>query len=137
MRPSLLAARVWWPPSARSASRKIERFHGTLRRELLNGGTFPSLAAAQQAIDAWITEYNTDRPHQSIGRCTPAERFVTRAADIGPGRNGTAEDWTRYREELRNPPPRRPSTPPPGYRFITYTDGMGMRHRAAVRDRNA
>ncbi len=25
-------------------------------------------------IDAWVVEYNTDRPHQSLGRCTPVER---------------------------------------------------------------
>ena len=67
----------------------------------------------------------------------PAATTFLGAADIGPGRDGTPEQWARYRDELRNPPPRRPSTPPPGYRFITYTDGMGMQHRAAVRDRNA
>ena len=67
----------------------------------------------------------------------PAATAFLGAADVGPGRHGTAEQWERYWRELREPPPRRPSTPPPGYRFITYTDGMGMRHRAAVRDRNA
>jgi hypothetical protein len=64
----------------------------------------------------------------------PAATAVFGAADIGPGRYGTPEEWQRYRDELRNPPARRPSTPPPGYRFVTYTDGMGMQHRAAVRD---
>ena len=65
----------------------------------------------------------------------PAATTFLGAAEIGPGRHGTAEQWTRYWDELRNPPPRRPSTPPPGYRFVTYTDGMGMHHRAAVRNR--
>jgi hypothetical protein len=64
----------------------------------------------------------------------PAATAVFGAADIGPGRHGTAEQWDRYFDELRNPPARRPSKPPPGYKFVTYTDGMGMRHRAAVRD---
>jgi hypothetical protein len=27
---------------------------------------------------AWIAEYNTDRPHQALGRPTPAEVFTTR-----------------------------------------------------------
>jgi hypothetical protein len=64
----------------------------------------------------------------------PAATAIFGAADIGPGRHGTPEQWARYREELRNPPPRRPSTPPPGYHFVSYVDGMGMRHRAAVRN---
>jgi hypothetical protein len=64
----------------------------------------------------------------------PAATAVFGAADIGPGRHGTAEQWAEFREQMRNPPPPRPCPPPPGYTFIWYTDGMGMRHRAAVRD---
>ncbi len=54
---------------------KIERFHQSLRREFLAGRTFPSLAAAQAALDAWVHEYNTERPHQALEMATPAERF--------------------------------------------------------------
>jgi hypothetical protein len=75
-----------------------------LRRELLTGRTFAGLTAAQQAIDGWITEYNTDRPHQSLGRCTPAERFAARPADSGPALDLTAlaerrsgDDWITRR----------------------------------------
>jgi transposase InsO family protein len=46
---------------------KIERFHGTLRRECLAGRVFDSIVQAQAVIDAWVSEYNTDRPHQSLG----------------------------------------------------------------------
>jgi transposase InsO family protein len=60
---------------------KIERFHGSLRRELLDDAVpFADLAAAQAAIDEWVTEYNTTRPHQAIGMAAPAERFSTAAA---------------------------------------------------------
>ena len=60
---------------------KIERFHGSLRRELLDDAVpFTDLAAAQTAIDAWVSEYNTTRPHQAIGMAAPAERFSTAAA---------------------------------------------------------
>jgi transposase InsO family protein len=71
-------------PRSPTTTGKIERFHGTLRREFLDGRTFPTIAAAQAAVDAWVQEYNYDRPHQSIGRCTPAERFATRSPDTGP-----------------------------------------------------
>jgi Integrase core domain len=60
---------------------KIERFHGSLRRELLDDAVpFADLAAAQAAIDTWVQEYNTTRPHQAIGMLTPAGRFSTAAA---------------------------------------------------------
>jgi transposase InsO family protein len=60
---------------------KIERFHGSLRRELLDDAVpFTDLAVAQAAIDGWASEYNTTRPHQGIGMAAPAERFSTAAA---------------------------------------------------------
>jgi transposase InsO family protein len=65
-------------PRSPTTTGKIERFHGTLRREALAGRVFDTPAQAQAVIDAWVAEYNTDRPHQSLGRCTPAERFTAR-----------------------------------------------------------
>ena len=55
---------------------KIERFHKTVRAELLATiPPFPSLVVAQQVIDAWVDDYNHRRPHQALGMATPAERF--------------------------------------------------------------
>ena len=54
---------------------KIERFHKTLRAELLTGHRFDSLAEAQQVLDAWVDDYNTQRPHQGIAMAVPAQRF--------------------------------------------------------------
>jgi transposase InsO family protein len=60
---------------------KVERFHGSLRRELTDDAVpFAGLAAAQAAIDEWAEEYNTRRPHQGIGMKAPAERFSTARA---------------------------------------------------------
>ena len=57
---------------------KVERFHGSLRRELLDDAVpFADLAAAQAAVDAWRQEYNTTRPHQALGMASPAERFTS------------------------------------------------------------
>ena len=64
----------------------------------------------------------------------PAAMDFFGPATLGPGRNATQEEWARFRREMRAPRPKGPSTPPPGYKFVWYTDGMGMRHRAAVRD---
>src|SRR5258708_8591295 len=56
---------------------KVERFHRTLRVEFFtpNDYRFATLAEAQAALDAWVVEYNTLRPHQSVGDVPPVERF--------------------------------------------------------------
>ena len=62
---------------------KIERFHRTLREELLTGRRFANIDAAQAAIDTWAATYNKDRPHQSLGMLTPLTRFhAARPADL-------------------------------------------------------
>jgi hypothetical protein len=66
-------------PRSPTTTGKIERFHKTLRVELLDGLRFDSLAQAQQVIDAWVTDYNTRRPHQALAMATPAERFTATA----------------------------------------------------------
>lgn len=64
---------------------KIERFHRTLRRELLDEiGAFESIEAAQTAIDEWVHAYNTVRPHQSLDMATPASLFRSRATEPEP-----------------------------------------------------
>src|SRR3954447_6011197 len=66
-------------PRSPTTTGKIERFHQTLRRELLDDARpFVSVLAAQAAVDDWVREYNADRPHQSLEisePVTPAERF--------------------------------------------------------------
>jgi hypothetical protein len=57
-------------------SGKVERFHQSLRRELLDDHPpFTSITDAQAAIAAFRHEYNTDRPHQSLDIAFPADRF--------------------------------------------------------------
>lgn len=51
----------------------IESFNGTFREECLNENWFVSLADAQQTIEAWRVEYNTERPHSRLQDCTPRE----------------------------------------------------------------
>src|SRR5215468_7798140 len=50
-------------PASPTTTGKVERFHLTLRREFLDGRVFPSVEEAQAALDAWVSEYNADRPH--------------------------------------------------------------------------
>jgi transposase InsO family protein len=62
-------------PRTPTTTGKIERFHQSLRKEFLADRTFTTLALAQEALDAWVTDYNTERPHQALEMATPADRF--------------------------------------------------------------
>lgn len=51
----------------------IESFNGKFRAECLNAHWFMSLDDAQQKCEAFRHDYNTQRPHSSIGNKTPSE----------------------------------------------------------------
>lgn len=51
----------------------IESFNGKFRDECLSQSWYTSLDDAQQIIEAWRMDYNTVRPHSSLGYQTPAE----------------------------------------------------------------
>jgi len=53
-----------------------ESFNGKLRDELLNGEIFYTLKEAQVIIEGWRREYNTIRPHSSLGYKPPAPEAV-------------------------------------------------------------
>jgi transposase InsO family protein len=64
-------------PSSPTTTGKIERFHGTFRREFLDHAEpFETLLAAQAEVDTWVTSYNCDRPHQALDMGYPADRFA-------------------------------------------------------------
>jgi transposase InsO family protein len=50
----------------------VESFNGRMRDELLNETLFLNLDHARLLIGAWVTDYNTARPHSSLGYRTPA-----------------------------------------------------------------
>jgi transposase InsO family protein len=54
---------------------KDERFHRSLKAEVLAGRTFDNLPQAQTAFDAWRSIYNTERPHEGIGLAVPDSRY--------------------------------------------------------------
>ena len=67
----------------------IERFNGSMRRELLNGEIFHSVLEAQVVVDAWNELYNTRRAHRGLGGLTPAAYAkMCRAETLGDRRGG-------------------------------------------------
>jgi len=55
---------------------KDERFHRTLKAEVLSNRTFTSLRQVQKAFDQWREVYNHVRPHEALGLEVPASRYV-------------------------------------------------------------
>lgn len=51
----------------------VESFNGRMRDEFLNETLFRSLAHARDLIAAWVTDYNTERPHSALDCQTPAD----------------------------------------------------------------
>lgn len=50
----------------------IERKNGSMRRELLNAYLFTSLHEVRILSEEWRIDYNTERPHKSLGYLPPA-----------------------------------------------------------------
>jgi transposase InsO family protein len=91
-------------PRSPTTTGKIERFHRTLRAEFLSQARpFANLRVAQRALDEWVDDYNTNRPHQSLHMDTPAQRFTagTPAAPPSTSRSDPSDrrgsDWVSRR----------------------------------------
>ena len=54
---------------------KDERFHRTLKAEVLKDRNFTDLFGCQRAFDPWRDVYNMERPHEALGFATPASRY--------------------------------------------------------------
>ncbi len=54
---------------------KDERFHRTLKDELVGRQTFADLARCQAAYGPWRDRYNTRRPHEALDMDTPIQHY--------------------------------------------------------------
>ena len=55
---------------------KIERFHRTMKNELLKRNTFFDLADADKHFKEWRVKYNEVRPHEAIDMHCPADVYI-------------------------------------------------------------
>jgi transposase InsO family protein len=86
-----ITSRPWHPQTAG----KVERFQQTLKKWLRKRPRLhASIAELQAALDEFSRIYNTERPHQGIGRQIPIDRW--RATPVsGPADEALAHpDWT-------------------------------------------
>ena len=61
----------------------VESFNGRFRDECLNEHWFLSMAHAREVIERWRIEYNTERPHSSLGDISP-EEFAALNSEASP-----------------------------------------------------
>ena len=50
----------------------IERLWRSLKYEDIHLKDYATVAALEQGADHWIRRYNTWRPHEALGNCTPS-----------------------------------------------------------------
>jgi transposase InsO family protein len=67
-------------PHSPTTTGKVERFHQTIKRELIRRVKFKGYADAVEKIRAFVHHYNYERPHQGLGGARPADRFMGVAA---------------------------------------------------------
>lgn len=80
----------------------IERKNGSIRRELLNAYLFYSLTEVRTMSKEWRTDYNTERPHKSLGYLSPlkfAEQHYKSTASVQQLYPQTATGNTQHIEE--------------------------------------
>jgi transposase InsO family protein len=54
---------------------KEERFHRSLKAEVLQGRSFRDSLDVQRHLDPWSDVYNLQRPHEALNMATPASRY--------------------------------------------------------------
>ena len=55
---------------------KIERFHRTMKQELLNHTVMANIADAQNKFAVWRDKYNNIRPHEALGMKRPGDVYA-------------------------------------------------------------
>ena len=62
----------------------VESYNGKMRDECLNQHAFDDLDDARRKIESWRQDYNTNRPHESLGWLSPEEYAASLTSGFGP-----------------------------------------------------
>ena len=73
---------IFTQPGCPTQNSYVERFNGSYRRAVLDAYIFHTLDDARELTQAYRTDYNEDRPHESLGNLTPYE-YKQRILDDG------------------------------------------------------
>jgi transposase InsO family protein len=80
---------------------KLERWHGSIKRECIRPGVPLSLDDARRLVEHWVAHYNEVRLHSAIGYVTPADKLAGREAVIFAARDWKLETARAQRKERR------------------------------------
>jgi putative transposase len=80
---------------------KLERWHGSLKRECIRPACPTSLEEARRRVAAFVEHYNTVRLHSAIGYITPADKLNGLAQVIFDERDRKLEEARQRRQRAR------------------------------------
>ena len=80
---------------------KLERWHGTLKRDCIRPLTPLNLDQAKEIIGKFVEHYNTVRLHSAIGYVTPKDRLENKQQDIFKARDQKLEAARQKRKLKR------------------------------------
>ena len=60
-------------PGKPTENAKVERFNGSMRRELLDCHIFTSLSEVRKIVKEWMIDYNHRRPHEALDNLSPIQ----------------------------------------------------------------
>lgn len=67
---------IFIQPGKPTQNAYVERFNGSMRRELLNAYIFRTLDEVREKAEEWRYDYNNHRPHKALGFKTPADLLL-------------------------------------------------------------
>ena len=93
-----LANRV---PVSNLANGKIERWHGSIKRECIRPAALETLDQAVRKVTTYVEHYNHARLHGAIGYLTPADKLNGLAEVIFAERDRKLEEARARRQQRR------------------------------------
>lgn len=70
-------------PGKPTQNSRVERFNGSMRRELLDAYAFNTLHEVRVVAKEWMDDYNNHRPHDALGKLTPNEYLLKYNSNTG------------------------------------------------------
>ena len=85
---------VFIQPGKPTQNGYVERFNGSVRKELLNAYVFRTISEVREKVQEWMDDYNMYRPHKALGYKSPIgvlnEKLNSENSDFGwPGFKGS------------------------------------------------
>jgi len=80
---------------------KLERFHGSIKRECIRPRTPLNLEQARNTVADYVRTYNEERLHSALGYITPADMLAGRAQEIHQKRDDALEAARARRKSRR------------------------------------